>query len=143
QPARQPDELARTNLIGSQRVIDAAEGAGVAALIVASSIGAYAAGPKDRLVDESWPTEGIETSRYAQEKVRVERMLDRLEARAPAVRVVRFRPALVFKRHAASEIERFFIGRLVPSFAFSPKRVPMVPTHPRFVFQCVHSLDVG
>jgi UDP-glucose 4-epimerase len=143
QPAHHPEELEQTNLHGSRRVIEASERAGVGALLVASSVGAYSTGPKDRLVDEAWPTDGIETSRYSREKAAVERMLDQLEARSPSLRVVRFRPALVFKRHAASEIERLFVGPLVPPFMFSPRRVPLVPTHPRFVFQCVHSLDVG
>ena len=143
QPARRAAELDHTNVRGSRRVAEASERAGVGALVVASSIGAYAEGPKDRLVDESWPVDAIKSSLYVREKVAVEQMLDEVEARAPQLRVVRFRPALIFKRHAASEIARLFLGPLVPSFVFAPRRVPVVPTHPRFVFQCVHSLDVG
>ena len=37
-------------------MFEAAAGAGVGALVYASSVGAYAPGPKDRPVDESWPT---------------------------------------------------------------------------------------
>ena len=36
-------------------------------------------GPKDRRVDESWPTTGIPTSFYSRHKAEVERLLDRFE----------------------------------------------------------------
>ena len=71
------------------------------ALLYASSVGAYSPGPKDRRVDESWPTGGTPTSYYARHKAEVERRLDRFEQEAPDVRVVRMRPGLVFKKEAA------------------------------------------
>jgi hypothetical protein len=48
-----------------------------------SSVGAYSRGPKDREVDEDWPTEGTESSFYSRHKVAVERELDRFEADNP------------------------------------------------------------
>jgi UDP-glucose 4-epimerase len=57
--------------------------------VYASSVGAYSPGPKDRPVDESWPTEGTLTSFYARHKAEVERLLDRFEQEQPQVRVVR------------------------------------------------------
>ena len=59
QPGRDESVTARVNLHGSRRVFDAVVAARVSSLIYASSVGAYSAGPKDRLVDESWPTDGI------------------------------------------------------------------------------------
>ena len=59
------------------------------------------------------------------------------------MRVVRMRPALVFKREAAAEIRRLFMGPLVPGFLMRPGLIPVVPAHPRLRFQAVHSLDVG
>jgi nucleoside-diphosphate-sugar epimerase len=143
QPARELDRLHQVNVEGSRRVFDAAATAQVPALIYASSIGAYSPGPKHRFVDESWPTDGIPSSLYSQQKVSVERYLDRFEAQHPAMRVVRMRPALVFKRVAASEIRRVFIGPLVPRFLFAKHRLRCVPDVPRLRFQCVHSHDVG
>ncbi len=64
QPSHDEAAMARTNLLGSHRVFEAAA-AGVGAIVYASSVGAYSPGPKDRPVDESWPTEGVPTSFYA------------------------------------------------------------------------------
>lgn len=143
QPGRDEGLTHSVNVTGSQRVIEAVVRAGVPSLIYASSIGAYSPGPKDRLVDESWPTEGITTSFYSRHKVAVERLLDRLERDQPGVRVVRLRPALIFKRHAATEIRRLFAGPLLPGALLKPGMIPLVPAPPRLRFQAVHSLDVG
>lgn len=143
QPSHRPDLLERTNVVGSERVFEAAARAGVPALLYASSVGAYSGGSKERLADESWPTEGIASSHYGRQKARVERMLDQIERSTPSMRIVRMRPALVFKREAASDIRRLFVGPFVPRFAFHPRLIRAVPDHPRLRFQAVHSLDVG
>jgi nucleoside-diphosphate-sugar epimerase len=142
-PERHEEELERVNVEGNRRIFEAVVRARVPALVVSSSVGAYAEGPKDRFVDESWPTTGIVTSLYGRQKAKVERLLDDLEQREPWLRVVRLRPALVFKRQAASEIKALFIGRLLPSLFLSPRLVPFVPDMARLRFQAVHSLDVG
>jgi nucleoside-diphosphate-sugar epimerase len=143
QPGRDEATTHRVNVIGSQRVFKAATEAGVPALVYASSVGAYSPGPKDQFVDESWPTEGIQTSFYARHKAAVERELDRLEQERPELRVVRLRPALIFKREAATEIRRLFGGPLLPGALLRPGLIPIVPELPRLRFQAVHSLDVG
>src|SRR5687768_7131191 len=73
QPGRDEAILRATNVDGSRRVFEATVAAGVPALVYASSVGAYSHGPKDRRVDESWPTEGIESSFYSRHKAEVER----------------------------------------------------------------------
>jgi nucleoside-diphosphate-sugar epimerase len=144
QPSRDEDKLHAVNVDGSERVFRAVAEAGVGTLVYASSIGAYSAGPKDRSgVDESWPTEGIETSFYSRHKAATERQLDRLEEDFPALRVVRLRKALVFKREAATEIRRLFIGPLLPGSLARPKLIPVVPDIEGLVFQAVHSYDAG
>jgi UDP-glucose 4-epimerase len=143
QPSRDWAALWRTNVVGSERVFRAVAEAGVGALVYASSVGAYSPGPKDRLVDESWPTHGIPTSEYSRDKAYTERLLDVFERDHPGVRVVRLRPALIFKRGAASEIRRFFLGPLVPGALARPGAIPVVPRHDRLRVQAVHSLDVG
>jgi UDP-glucose 4-epimerase len=143
QPARDQELVRAVNVDGSARVFRAAAEAGVGTLVYASSVGAYAHGPKDRRVDESWPTTGIPTSFYSRHKAEVERLLDRFEREHGAVRVVRLRPALIFKREAASGIRRLFAGPLVPGFLVRRELIPVVPATRRLVFQAVHSYDVG
>ncbi|HEU4979280.1 MAG TPA: NAD-dependent epimerase/dehydratase family protein [Solirubrobacteraceae bacterium] len=143
QPSRDRATLKAVNVDGSRRVFDAARRAGVRVLVHASSVGTYAAGPKDRRVDESWPATGVRSSSYARDKAACERMLDDLERDAPELRVVRLRPGLIFQRAAASEIRRFFVGPLLPGFLLRRELVPVVPKNPRLAFQAVHSDDVG
>jgi nucleoside-diphosphate-sugar epimerase len=143
QPSRDLDTLRAVNVDGSARVFAAVAEAGVPALVYASSVGAYSAGPKDELVDESWPTEGIPSSFYSRHKAEVERLLDAFEASHPDVRTVRLRPGLIFKRGASSEIRRYFAGPLLPSGLVRPSLIPVVPDVPGLRFQAVHSLDVG
>ncbi|HET8673516.1 MAG TPA: NAD-dependent epimerase/dehydratase family protein [Thermoleophilaceae bacterium] len=143
QPSRDLDELRSVNVDGSARVFEAVTAADVPALVYASSVGAYSEGPKDRLVDESWPTDGVPTSFYARHKAEVERLLDEFERKHPDTRVVRLRPGLIFKRGASSEIRRYFAGPFLPSPLLRPELIPLVPDLPRLRFQAVHSLDVG
>jgi UDP-glucose 4-epimerase len=143
QPGRDKRQLYEVNVEGSARVFRAAAAAGVRTLVYASSIGAYGPGPKDRPVDESWPTTGIESSFYARHKAEVERVLDGFEEDHPETRVVRLRPGLIFKREAASGIRRLFAGPLLPNALVQRRLIPVVPDHPRLVFQAVHSYDVG
>jgi nucleoside-diphosphate-sugar epimerase len=143
QPGRDERVTHAVNVDGSNRVFSAVLEAGVPALVYASSVGAYSPGPKDRLVDESWPTEGIPASFYSRHKATVERSLDRLEREHPALRVVRMRPGLIFKAQAATGIRRLFLGPLFPSRLIRPGLIPVVPDTPRLRFQAVHSDDVG
>ena len=143
QPSHDEAVMERTNVLGSRRVFEAVADAGVGNLVYASSVGVYGPGPKDRRVDESWSTGGIPTSAYSRHKAKVERMLDEFEAEAPEVRVVRLRPGLIFKREAASEIRRLFIGPLLPSLLVRPRLIPFVPRLAELRFQAVHAADVG
>jgi UDP-glucose 4-epimerase len=143
QPARDLAMLRAVNVLGSARVFEAVRDAGVPALVYASSVGAYSPGPKDRRVHESWPTDGIESSYYSRHKAEVERMLDAFERENPAIRVVRLRPGLIFKREAASEIRRLFAGPLLPTPLLRRGLIPFVPRVPRLAFQAVHSVDAG
>jgi nucleoside-diphosphate-sugar epimerase len=143
QPGRDEATTYSVNVTGSERVYAATVQAGVPALIYASSVGAYSPGPKDRLVDETWPTDGIKTSFYSRHKAANERLLDRLEHEHPDLRVVRLRPGLIFKREAATEIRRLFAGPFLPGSLVRPQLIPIVPDLPRLRFQAVHSLDVG
>jgi nucleoside-diphosphate-sugar epimerase len=143
QPSRDLRTTRRTNVDGTKRVFRAAGDANVPALVYASSVGAYSPGPKDRAVDESWPTDGISSSFYSRQKSETERLLDRHERDFPQMRVVRLRPGLIFKETAASGIRRLFAGPFVPTSLLRPALIPIVPDIDRLRFQAVHSLDVG
>jgi UDP-glucose 4-epimerase len=140
QPSRDPAALRAVNVDGSRRVFEAAVAAGAKALVHASSVGVYSPGPKDRRVNESWPREGIPSSFYSRHKAEAEQALDAFEDR---LRVVRMRPALIFKREAGSEIRRLFVGPLLPSPLVQTRLIPILPLPERMVVQAVHSLDVG
>jgi UDP-glucose 4-epimerase len=140
QPGRDKERLHEVNVKGSARVFRAAAAAGVRTLVYASSVGAYSRGPKDRRVDESWPTTGIPSSFYSRHKAESERLLDAFEDQ---LRVVRLRPALIFKREAGAEVRRLFTGPLLPSPLVRPELIPVLPLPAGLVLQAVHSLDVG
>jgi nucleoside-diphosphate-sugar epimerase len=143
QPSRVRETTRSVNVEGSRRVFEACAQAGVPSLVYASSVGAYSPGPKDRRVDESWPTGGIPTSFYSRDKADVERILDAFEAAHPGLRVVRLRPGLIFKGAAASGIRRLFAGPLLPTALLHRRLIPIVPAIDRLRFQAVHSHDIG
>lgn len=143
QPSRDLELLDAVNIQGSRRVIEAVGRAGVPALVAASSVGAYSAGPKDRGVDESWATQGISSCYYSRQKVAVERLLDEFERDSPATRVVRMRPAIILKGEAAASIRRLFIGPFLPGFLVRRELIPLVPDTKRLRLQLLHSKDAA
>jgi UDP-glucose 4-epimerase len=143
QPSRDESKTESVNVVGSERVFGAVADARVPRLVYASSVGAYSPGPKDELVDESHPTDGVPTSFYSRHKAAVERILDRFEASTPSVSVARLRPGLIFKADAASEIRRLFAGPFLPNALITRSLIPIVPAVKGLRFQAVHSLDVG
>jgi UDP-glucose 4-epimerase len=143
QPSRDVAQTDRINVEGSRRVFEAAAHAGVKRVVYASSVGAYSPSDKNVLRDETWPTGGIKSSFYSRQKAEVEGFLDQFEKQHSEVAVVRLRPALMFKREAASEIRRLFFGPLIPSLLFNRKLLPLIPFHSDLMTQVVHSADVA
>jgi nucleoside-diphosphate-sugar epimerase len=143
QPARDYAELERVNVEGSRRVFEAAAAAGVGALVHASSIGVYSPGRDRPPVDESHPRDGVPSSFYSRHKAAAEKALDVVEAASPGMRVVRLRPALIFKREAGPEIRRLFAGPLLPTALLRPGLLPVLPLPDGLVVQAVHCDDVG
>lgn len=143
QPSQQPKVLHRTNVVGSRHVFEAVLRAGMPALVVASSVGVYSPGPKDRTVDESHPRQGIAGSLYSQQKAAVEDLLDEVESTHPSLRVVRLRPGLIFQYEAGGQIARYFLGPLAPVGLLRHRRVPVLPLPRSMRFQCVLAGDVA
>ena len=83
------------NVDGSRNAFDAAEQAGVGAIVHASSAAAYGSVPDhdhDGPLTEQHPLRPEPRFYYPQTKVAAEEVLDEFEARRPDVRVVRMRP---------------------------------------------------
>ncbi|MEV7972637.1 NAD-dependent epimerase/dehydratase family protein [Cellulomonas sp. NPDC089187] len=142
QPSHDRDRLRRVNVEGTRRVIEAAVQAGVPHLVVVSSVGAYAPAFDDRLRDEDWPTEGIATADYSQDKVAQERLLDELELRHTGIRVARVRPALVFQHAAGPEVKRIFLGPFVPRRLLDGN-LPVLPWPEGLRVQAIHGDDLA
>ena len=143
QPSRNEWHTREVNVFGSERVFQAVAAAQVPTLIHASSVGAYAPGAGTQPVDESWPTTGIPSSFYSRQKAEVERLLDRFQRDHRHVRTVRLRPALTFKREAATGIRRLFIGPLLPNRLVRRGMLPVLPYPRGLRTQAVHSVDVA
>jgi UDP-glucose 4-epimerase len=143
QPSRDERTTYAVNVTGSRRVFEAVAEAGVPVLVHASSVGAYSPGPHDRAVDESWPAEGTPSSFYARHKAAAERALGEVAAANPELRAVWLRPALTFKREAASGIRRLFAGPLLPSPLLRPALLPVLPFPAGLRVQAVHTTDVA
>ncbi|WP_191243264.1 NAD-dependent epimerase/dehydratase family protein [Amycolatopsis deserti] len=143
QPTHDPAITWRSNVLGAIRVFEAVAREHVPALVYSSSVGAYSPGPKDSPVTETWPTHGWPAAAYPREKAYLERYLDGFEKANPGVRVVRPRPAFVFKREAASEQRRLFAGPLLPGSLARPSLIPVIPDVPGLRVQAVHSADIG
>lgn len=139
QPSWDLPALRRTNVEGSRRVFEAAASAGVSALVHASSIGAYVAGPKSPPVDETWPLGGYPGHPYSQQKAEVERLLDDVQRRHGDLRVARMRPCLVFQAAAGQEIRRYFLPRHTPGALLRPAVLARNPA----CFQVAHADDVA
>lgn len=131
------------NVDGSGRVFTAARDAGVAHLVYASSVGAYA--PDDgqaALRPESWPVTGVPTSMYSRQKAAVEALLDATTAGSELV-VSRLRPGLIFQGGAGAQIARYFLGPFVPTSLIRVARLPLVPLPRGLQMQAVHADDVA
>jgi UDP-glucose 4-epimerase len=143
QPSRDEALLRRVNLGGLALLVDALVEAGVPDLVHTSSVGAYSPGPKDRRVDEGWPTGGISGSLYSRQKAAAERFLDDVEASGVALRVTRVRPAVVVQRGAGAEVGRYFGGALLPRWVAGRLRVPVLPLPDALRTQVVHTADLA
>jgi nucleoside-diphosphate-sugar epimerase len=128
-------EMVRTNRDGTGAVAEAARRASVGRLVHMSSIGAYSPAPGLQ-VDESWPTGGVQTSDYSRDKATAEQTIRRYQDEL-GVAVVR--PAFVLQEAAASEIHRYFLGRLAPRQLFRPGLLGLLPVPSRLAMQVVHA----
>jgi nucleoside-diphosphate-sugar epimerase len=137
QPSRDRELLRRVNQEGTRAVARAVEQAGVPHLVHMSSIGTYAPAAQT-WVDESWPATGVASSSYSVDKAAAEAIVRRVDAAVACVR-----PSLVLQPDAASEISRYFLGRLVPVSLLHPALFRVTPWPRELAIQFVHADDVA
>lgn len=141
QPSHDLTYLAELGIGGTRRVLRAAVETGLPHLVHMSSLGAYSPKRDDRPVDESWPTEGVPTSRYSRHKVAAERLLDQHEATGAPTLVTRIRPGIVGQRAAGSALLRYTVPGLVPAKAI--RLLPVLPLDRGLTVSMVHADDVA
>jgi nucleoside-diphosphate-sugar epimerase len=132
-----------TNVVGTERVVHAVADEQVPIFVHASSVGTYSPRHDLERIDESFPTTGIPELGYSWEKGYAERLLDGFEERAPSTRVVRLRPALIFKRSAAHHVQELFLGPFVPRQLLRPGMAATLARRVPLPFQVVHTGDVA
>ena len=140
QPSHDLRYLEALGVGGTRRVLDAVSTTGVAHLVHMSSIGAYSPKRDNAPVDETWPTDGVRTSRYSVHKAAAERLLDAYE-HADGALVSRMRPGIVGQRSAGSALLRYGLPGFVPSRVLD--HVWVLPLDPRLVVPMVHADDVA
>jgi nucleoside-diphosphate-sugar epimerase len=141
QPSHDLRHLEALGVGGTQRVLDAVAAAGVPHLVHMSSIGAYSPRRDDARVDESWPTDGVPSSRYSVHKAAAERLLDRHEQAGHETVISRMRPGIVGQRSAGSALLRYGLPAIVPAALLG--HVPVVPLDRRLAIPMVHADDVA
>ncbi len=141
QPSHDQKYLRERGVGGTRRVVEAVTAAGVPHLVHQSSLGAYSPKRDDTPVDESWPTDGVPTSRYSRHKAAAERILDAFEASGPATVVTRMRPGIIGQRSAAGALLRYGVPGLVPAGLLG--LVPVLPMDRRLRVPMVHADDVA
>lgn len=141
QPSHAPAITWEANAGGTVRLLEQVVAHRVRTVVHASSVGAYSPRTDDVPVDESWPTHGVPGAQYSAEKAYVERLLDLFEAEHPDVRVVRLRPAFIFRQEASVQQRRLFMGPFAPATLVARTGLPLVPD-PGFRLQTVHTADV-
>jgi UDP-glucose 4-epimerase len=141
QPSHDLRYLEELGVGGTRRVLTAVSAAGVPHLVHMSSIGAYSPKHDDSPVDESWPTDGVPSSRYSRHKAAAERLLDAHERAGGTTLVTRMRPGIVGQRTAGSALLRYGVPAFVPAAVLD--HVPVVPLDRRLRVPMVHADDVA
>ncbi|HWI33109.1 MAG TPA: NAD-dependent epimerase/dehydratase family protein [Lapillicoccus sp.] len=140
QPSHDLRYLEALGVGGTRRVLDAVSKTGVPHLVHMSSIGAYSPKSDDTPVDETWPTDGVRSSRYSVHKAAAERLLDAYEHTDGAL-VSRMRPGIVGQRSAGSALLRYGLPGFVPSRVLD--HVWFLPLDRRLLVPIVHADDVA
>ena len=128
-----------THLAVLDNICDSVASAGVPLFVFGSSLGAYSPAPVGQLVEESWPTRGVTSLPWSLQMAKGERLVDRLEATHPIVRVVRLRPGLIACPTAGVRGGSLLLRRIVTT-ALRARCIPDLGSH---ALEVVHVSDLA
>jgi UDP-glucose 4-epimerase len=110
-PMRDERTMYDIDVNGTQNVLDAASGAGVEQVLVASSTTAYGAWPDNPVpLTEDSPVRGMPDYEYARDKTEIDRMCQLWAATHPESVMTIVRPCIVFGPSVDNYIIRFWIN---------------------------------
>ena len=141
QPARDREYLRRVGVGGTRAVVAACSSAEVPHLVHMSSVGAYSSAPRGVRQDESYATNGVESSAYSVDKAAAERVLDEHAAADDGPAVCRLRPGLIMRRQAGSSLLRYGLPAWLPAGIVDLAVV--LPWDKSFSVPIVHTRDVA
>ena len=108
-PIRDEHKMYDIDVNGTQNVLDAASGAGVSQLLVASSTTAYGAFPDNPVpLTEEHPVRGLPGYEYARDKTEIDRLCQLWAAQHPDRVMTIVRPTIVFGPNVDNYIVRFW-----------------------------------
>lgn len=141
QPTHRRRYLGATGVDGTRAVLAAATECRVGRLVHVSSSAVYSPGSYGRPVDESWPTAGVETSVYSQDKVAAERAIAAHVAAGAAPAVTVLRPGLIGQYQAGNQLLHYILPDWVPTRAL--RFAPLVVLDKKLCIPAVHADDTA
>jgi nucleoside-diphosphate-sugar epimerase len=145
--ATSPEAIRSINVDGTLNAFSAAAAAGARRFVYSSSVAAYGFHRDNPIgMTEDWPVRPAARLFYAQEKARLEHLLEARAAQSASPALYLLRPSIVLGPHAVGEKE--LLGPLAPlarAMARQAGRLPMpIPAlAPTLPIQLVHEEDVG
>jgi nucleoside-diphosphate-sugar epimerase len=139
------ETIESVNIGGTLNAFDAATAVGARRFVFASSVAAYGFHRDNPIgMTEDWPARPAARLFYAQEKARLERLLQaRVTADGPALYLLR--PSIVLGPHAvgAKSLPGGLMGTLARALLRWAGRMPFPVPVPELPVQLVHEADVG
>ncbi len=143
-----PETIHEINVEGTLNVFRAAAAAGATRFVYASSVAAYGFHADNPIgMTETWPTRPARRMRYAQEKARIEELLDEASGAHPDLDLYVLRPPIVLGPHVVGGKQLLpgpldgWASRLASSLL--PLRLPIPALVPTLPVQFIHEDDVG
>ena len=134
------------NVEGTLNTFRAAAEAGVRRFVYASSVAAYGFHPDNPVpMDEDWPARPAAHLFYAQEKAKIERLLQEEQAARPELELYLLRPPIVLGPHVVGA-KNVLPGPLEPAarrLGGLAQRLSLPVPAPRLPLQLIHEDDVA
>ena len=140
------ETIESVNIGGTLNAFDAAAAVGARRFVFASSVAAYGFHRDNPIgMTEDWPTRPAARLFYAQEKARLEHLLQARATTADGPALYLLRPSIVLGPHAvgAKSLPHGLVGALARVPARWASRMPFPVPVPELPVQLVHEADVG